>query len=128
MAHVKAHGAAGLTQPSTPLAIFSSGMRRSRFPSTSITPSRALWLCSLPEFDMHGIAKPKSGSALVKQAGSVAVVEIRRKALFRFRDRFAMARRVVNQLVTPDLSDSKVFGVRMRKIKAAHARAGVHRK
>jgi hypothetical protein len=52
-----------------------------------------LWLDSFPRY-----------------AGSVAV-SIPRDALFRYR--FATPRRVIDRWVTPDLSDCKIFGLRI---------------
>jgi hypothetical protein len=67
MAQSEIDGADGLTQLSTPRTTSSSGKQHNWFLATPIGPSRALWLCSLPEFDMPGTAKRKSGGALAKQ-------------------------------------------------------------
>ena len=52
IAQAKRHGAAGSTQPSTPHTTSSNGKQQSRFPAMPIVSRRALWSCSLREFDL----------------------------------------------------------------------------
>src|SRR5207237_8826244 len=52
----------------------------------------------------------------------------RSQSLLDYRDGFASSRRIIDNLITPDLADAEIFCLGMRKIKPAHTRAGMHRK
>src|SRR6266446_1445429 len=59
---------------------------------------------------------------------SDVVSQIRCKSFFHGSDRFATPAYIIQYLIAADLSDAKIFRVGVRKIKPAHACAGVHRK
>jgi hypothetical protein len=60
-------------------------------------------------------------------AQQLLVPQIGCEAFFDCRERFASSRCVIGRLIAPDLTDTEIFCLRMRKIKPADTRTGVHR-
>ena len=56
------------------------------------------------------------------------VVENRLQPLFDFWNRHALARRIILDLITLYFAHTKVFSLRVGKVKSAHATPGIHRK